>query len=255
MNSEKKPLSVAIMGISEHERNIIKSIFQLSLYRTHSYTLILGYESCHILLIDADDPGALAVWRAWNESRQGQSPTSVMVAKNQPANTDHWIRRPLITTRVLSVLDQIAVECSVKRDPSAIVAPGLAMLSPALIAAPIVLVVDDSSTVRKQVELELAQFDLRVDGAESGEQAVELLARHDYDLIFLDVVLPGVDGYQLCKTIKKDKTTKKTPVVMLTSKSSPFDRIRGALSGCDTYLTKPLKQSAFQGVVKKYLKN
>ena len=117
------------------------------------------------------------------------------------------------------------------------------------------LVVDDSSTVRRQVGLELERLDIQVDAAESGEQAFELLARNRYDLIFLDVILPGVDGYHLCKAIKKDKTMKKTPVVMLTSKSSPFDRVKGALSGCDAYLTKPVKQSAFQGVVKKYLKN
>ncbi|MFZ1829065.1 MAG: response regulator, partial [Candidatus Competibacteraceae bacterium] len=58
-----------------------------------------------------------------------------------------------------------------------------------------------------------------------------------------------------CKTIKKDKDKKKTPVIMLTSKSSPFDRIRGALAGCNTYITKPVSQSSFQKVVKKYLKS
>jgi twitching motility two-component system response regulator PilG len=117
------------------------------------------------------------------------------------------------------------------------------------------LVVDDSSTVRKQIELELKLFGIEVDAVESGEQAFESLAQKSYDLIFLDVVLPGIDGYQICKNIKKDKARKKTPVIMLTSKSSPFDRIKGALAGCDTYLTKPVKQTAFQKVIKKHLKS
>ncbi|MCP5158465.1 MAG: response regulator [Gammaproteobacteria bacterium] len=116
------------------------------------------------------------------------------------------------------------------------------------------LVVDDSSTVRKQVELELKLLGIQTDTAESGEDAFGLLAQKDYDIIFLDVILPGVDGYQICKTIKKDKARKKTPIIMLTSKSSPFDRVKGALAGCDTYLTKPAKQNSFQKVVKKYLK-
>jgi len=116
-------------------------------------------------------------------------------------------------------------------------------------------VVDDSSTVRKQVELELKLLGIWTDAAESGEDAFELLAQKDYDIIFLDVVLPGVDGYQICKTIKRNKAKKKTPVIMLTSKSSPFDRVKGALAGCDTYLTKPAKQNSFQKVVKKYLKS
>ncbi|MDS4042542.1 MAG: response regulator, partial [Candidatus Competibacter sp.] len=122
-------------------------------------------------------------------------------------------------------------------------------------SVPTALVVDDSSTVRKQIELELKLFGIRIDAVESGELAFDLLAKNNYDMIFLDVVLPGVDGYQICKTIKKDKARKKTPVIMLTSKSSPFDRVKGALAGCDTYLTKPVKQSSFQKVVKKYLKS
>jgi twitching motility two-component system response regulator PilG len=66
--------------------------------------------------------------------------------------------------------------------------------------------------------------------------------------------LPGADGYQICRAIRKNPATKKTPVVMLTSKSSSFDKIRGSMAGCDTYLTKPVDNATFQEVVKKYLK-
>ena len=91
--------------------------------------------------------------------------------------------------------------------------------------------------------------------AESGEQAFEFLNKSQgYDLIFLDVILPGlVDGYNICKTIKRDKQRKRIPVIMLTGKGSPFDRIRGKLAGCNTYLTKPVRREQFQTVVKKYL--
>lgn len=95
---------------------------------------------------------------------------------------------------------------------------------------------------------------MSVDAAATGELAIEYFNKNRYNLIFLDVVLPGVDGYQLCKMLKKDKARKKTPVIMLTSKSSPFDRVKGALAGCDAYLTKPVKQETFQKVVKKYLR-
>jgi len=107
-------------------------------------------------------------------------------------------------------------------------------------------------------------FGIQVHTAETGEQAIDYINKNYYNLIFLDVVLPGIDGYQLCKIFKKDKTRKKTPVIMLTSKSSPFDRVKGALAGCDTYLTKPVKQETFtkpvkqetfQKTVKKYLKS
>ncbi len=265
MISEKNPFSVAIIGIPEHERNILRNIFKLSRYRPHTYTLMPDDAFSHILLIDADDPCALADWETLCKSGTGASwrsssdlsalAPSVMVARDQPANDPpHWIRRPFIATRVLSVLDQIAAGLPAKSSPPAIAEPEPVAIVQSSTAMPTALVVDDSSTVRRQVELELEQFGICVDVSESGEQAFELLTRRRYDLIFLDVVLPGVDGYHLCKAIKKNKTTKKTPVVMLTSKSSPFDRVKGALSGCDTYLTKPVKQSAFQSVVKKYLK-
>jgi twitching motility two-component system response regulator PilG len=116
------------------------------------------------------------------------------------------------------------------------------------------LVVDDSPTIRKQIEIELEHLGIAADLAESGEQAIGFLNQsQSYDLIFLDVVLPGVDGYNLCKTIKRDRQRKRTPVIMLTGKGSPFDRVRGKLAGCNTYLTKPVGRERFQTVVKKYL--
>jgi two-component system, cell cycle response regulator len=93
-----------------------------------------------------------------------------------------------------------------------------------------------------------------VDGAESGEQAWAYLQNGTaYALIFLDVVLPGVDGYTLCKTIKKDTQYKHIPVIMLTGKDSPFDRVRGKLARCDMYLTKPVTHEQLQAVIKHHL--
>ena len=92
-----------------------------------------------------------------------------------------------------------------------------------------------------------------MDLAEDGERAIELIAGERYDIVFLDVVLPGMDGYKICRTIKRDKRTKGTPVIMLTGKSSPFDRVKGKLAGCDTYLTKPVDHATFQQVVRQYL--
>ena len=80
-----------------------------------------------------------------------------------------------------------------------------------------------------------------------------MLAQNSYDIIFLDVVLPGTDGYQVCKDIRKNPGTRQTPVIMLTSKSSPFDRVRGSLVGCSAYLTKPVDYNAFRAAVSKYL--
>ena len=262
--SDGKTFAVAMIGIPDQERNVLKNIFKLSLYRAYTYTLISVEEPSQILIVDADDPTALAEWRALRNKIAAQSPVgvaslripAVMVSRDPPANdAAHYLRRPFIATRVFGVLDQVAAQAP-SAAPERVIGeePAPASSTIAEPSPPTALVVDDSSTIRKQIELELKLLGVQVNAVESGEQAFEALARNDYDLIFLDVVLPGIDGYQICKTIKKDKARKKTPVIMLTSKSSPFDRVKGALAGCDTYLTKPVTQSAFQKTVRKYLK-
>lgn len=268
--NEKKSFVVNLIGIPDHERSILRNIFKLSLYRACTYTLALNGDVGQIMLVDADDPEALAAWQSLTVSGKvrslppypPESPShqalTIMIAREQPTEpVPHWIRRPFVATRVLGVLDQAAaLPVEPVHSPVSDAESSIIIQPPSLIvSAPKALVVDDSITVRKQVELELKQFGIQVDTAESGEQAFELISLKSYDVIFLDVILPGIDGYHICKAIKKEKTTKKTPVVMLTSRSSPFDRVKGALSGCDTYLTKPVKQSAFHGVIKKYLKS
>lgn len=113
------------------------------------------------------------------------------------------------------------------------------------------LVVDDSASVRKQIELELNFFSADVDYAGSATEAVRLLDQNYYDVAFLDVVLPDSDGFQICKRIKA--TTRSTNVIMLTGKSTQADRVKGALAGCDAYLVKPVGRATFQGTVKDYL--
>ena len=118
------------------------------------------------------------------------------------------------------------------------------------------LVVDDSPTIRKQIELALRLAGVEAVCAETAEAASEALSHSAYDLIFLDVVLPGdTDGYQICRAIKRSKSHRDTPVVMLTGRSSTFDRVRGSLAGCDTYLTKPVENETFRAVLKKYLRS
>lgn len=253
------------MGIPDHEQNVLKNIFKLSLYRTYTYTLTSANEPGQILIVDADNPEAVAEWRDLHggTDETAEYGSSNVVVSNVPTimvtkgkiqdQFPYHIYRPFVATRVLGMLDQIAIKIINTPQNRVIGEESGASSSKEELSTPKALVVDDSSTIRKQLELELKLFNLQVDTAESGEQAFDLMAHNDYDIIFLDVILPGVDGYQICKIIKKDKAKKKVPVIMLTSKSSPFDRIKGTLAGCDTYLTKPVKQSSFQKVVKKYL--
>ncbi len=117
-----------------------------------------------------------------------------------------------------------------------------------------VLVVDDNQTVREFMKSKLAPFGFNVDYAETGEQAVGFTGQKHYTCVFLDVIMPGIDGYQVCKLIKSKKSIiGKTAVVMLTSKGSPFDKIRGAMAGCDAYLTKPVNEEKLLETIVKFI--
>lgn len=118
-------------------------------------------------------------------------------------------------------------------------------------STPRALVVDDSASVRKQLELELELFNVTVDYAENGESALKLSSEQNYDVAFLDVVLPDIDGFQICKHIKSADSDVK--VIMLTGKATQADKIKGKLAGCDDYLVKPVGRNTFQNTVKSYL--
>lgn len=109
-----------------------------------------------------------------------------------------------------------------------------------LMTPPRVLVVDDSTTIRRLMDLTLQPLGVEVEFADRGEEALALVQRNRYDIVFLDIMLPGIDGYRVCKQIKAGKNTRDIPVIMLTSKGTAFDKVRGIMAGTDVYLTKPL---------------
>lgn len=115
------------------------------------------------------------------------------------------------------------------------------------------LIVDDSLAVRTQLEAVLGRIGIKGHLADGADAALQNVAQHNFDLIFLDVVMPGIDGYELCRRIKQNAYTRKIPILMLTSRSSPFDRARGALAGCDAYLVKPITSQVFFASVDKVL--
>ncbi len=116
-----------------------------------------------------------------------------------------------------------------------------------------ILVADDSLAVRRQLKMEFDVMDAKLNLVIDGESAVKAAETEQYDVIFLDVVMPGIDGYAACKSIKRSKLNKNTPVIMLTSRSSTFDKLKGMLAGCDTYLTKPINHNEFQDITQKHI--
>ncbi len=107
-----------------------------------------------------------------------------------------------------------------------------------------VMVIDDSNTIRRSAEIFLKQSGCQVLLAEDGFDALAKIADHDPDLVFCDILMPRLDGYQTCALIKKSPRYRDIPVVMLSSKDGLFDRARGRMVGCDQYLTKPFTKDS-----------
>ena len=107
-----------------------------------------------------------------------------------------------------------------------------------------VMVIDDSNTIRKTAEIFLLQAGAQVVLVEDGFDALAKINDHLPDVVFCDILMPRLDGYQTCALIKKNAKFAATPVIMLSSKDGLFDRARGRMVGSDEYLTKPFTKDA-----------
>ena len=111
------------------------------------------------------------------------------------------------------------------------------------------MVIDDSNTIRRSAEIFLAQAGCQVILAEDGFDALSKITDHQPDIIFCDIMMPRLDGYQTCALIKKNARFAGTPVIMLSSKDGLFDKARGRMVGSQDYLTKPFtKDQLLQAV-------
>ena len=102
-----------------------------------------------------------------------------------------------------------------------------------------VMVIDDSNTIRKTTEALLTKAGYKVLTAADGFEAMSLITDHHPDIIFIDIMMPRLDGYKTCSLIKNNRHFRDTPVVMLSSKDGLFDRARGRIAGSDQHINKP----------------
>jgi twitching motility two-component system response regulator PilG len=258
MKDKRKFWTIGALGLSDGENKLLMSMTSLTRARAEGGYVIGtpdNMDEWNIAVVNVDDPNAMIQWRTL--AARPRHPTSVLYTTEPPTDPkQRYLLRPFGPAKLLAVLDGIAVK--LEESSEVWEKPNLQQTATGMHAAfrettLRALVVDDSPTVSKQISTELRNSHMMVDVAETGERALELLQQHTYNLIFLDVILPGTDGYQVCKEIRKNPKTKQTPVIMLTSKSSPFDRVRGSLVGCSAYLTKPVDYTAFRETVGKFI--
>jgi twitching motility two-component system response regulator PilG len=115
-----------------------------------------------------------------------------------------------------------------------------------------VMVIDDSKTIRRTAETLLKKAACEVLTATDGFEALSIIADNHPDLIFVDIMMPRLDGYQTCALIKHNEVYRDIPVIMLSSKDGLFDRARGRIVGSEQYLTKPFTRDELLGAIKKH---
>ena len=115
------------------------------------------------------------------------------------------------------------------------------------------MVIDDSKTIRRTAETLLKKVGCEVVTALDGFDALSKIADQKPDIIFIDIMMPRLDGYQTCALIKNNKDFKHTPVIMLSSKDGLFDKAKGRIVGSDQYLTKPFSRDELLGAIRNHI--
>lgn len=262
---QKDTYSVEVIGFSQTELMALSSVFELSSRRVPKFVRHTAAGAApDIYLVDASDTNAVKLLQERNAS--GKIP-AILIGDSNLGTRWPVLPRPIRWMKLFQAFDVATAAPSAGAPVKAPEVPAVPPTAPPRPAPPAargaepspkpeadwVLVVDDNLTVREFMKSKLAAFNFNVDYAESGEQAIGFTGQKHYTCIFLDVVMPGIDGYQVCKLIKSNRAAKGTAVVMLTSKDSPFDKIRGSMSGCDAYLTKPVDEEKLLETIARFI--
>ncbi|MET0356465.1 MAG: response regulator [Cellvibrio sp.] len=287
LSTAKQPgklFQVAVVGAIANDLEIFERIFAIPLYRARSYHLkvvsensslgdLSGAANADIFVVNLHSTHAVHCWHRLSALIDADRRKPVLkISKVTPSTetgSEFTISWPINPSKLLQSLDNYTIrhlhyypefEIGSETEPSVATVKNFKAINLTTHMQgsqqenPLkILVADDSLAVRRQLKMEFDVLNAKLNLVEDGESAVKAAETEQYDVIFLDVVMPGIDGYAACKSIKRSKLNKNTPVVMLTSRSSKFDKLKGILAGCDTYLTKPINHNEFKEVTEKHL--
>lgn len=240
--------TVALQGFSEIERGALAAFFHLAAGHATPYEQVATLMEADFILADAQNTSALAA-----VAQTGRTTDTLFIGPRAPQGASAWLTRAEPAS-ILRELDRLlaqrhagssTAENEPSDDPSAEAPP----------AAKEVLVVDDSRIALKFLQVRLQGLGYRVHVAQNSDIAMDLLSSQAFDMVFLDVVLgpeENSDGFALCQHIKqrgRHPGGVVPQVVMVTGLAGGSDRVRGALAGCDAYLSKPLVESEFLDVL------
>ncbi len=272
MDNNKNSIGIYFVGLEAKERAIFDRVIAFNV--THG----LVSHSCNDIQFSDLIISSEAEFSQYEQDLENQK---VLIVSNDPACSvgDVQIKRPILITRVMKALETTIDLVKLVKDQESIDTdndedtqednnietaktvkvvedsnPTKTAESTENHTAHHALIIDDSAAIRKQLELELRDAGISTDFAESGEQALEKIEDNQYDLVFLDIIMPGIDGYETCRAMRTKESYKRTPIIMLSGKTSPLDEVQGVIAGATTYLTKPVKSAMLQETLSRVTK-
>ncbi|MEQ1512126.1 MAG: response regulator [Lysobacteraceae bacterium] len=265
-------LTIALCGLSARNARVLSYVINSTRIDGDALRVVAQDtdERVHVAVVDAGSPEGISAYRALRETNPGLVSITISeqgLAGDSPYKVEsrslflkiigtltdlieheHGVKKRWLPAEVV-IKDRQATRIEVMAGPHGVAASDDVLPGGELYA----LVVDDSLAVREQLCGALRRLGINSESAEHAEMALSMIEQCRFDIAFLDVVMPGSDGYELCRNIRRNPHARSMPVLMLTSRSSPFDRARGMLAGCDHYLTKPITWETFSRVVDKAL--
>ena len=237
-------LKLFVKGLKPMERQLLEGLVKVSQRRTPRLELMddARARAADVVVIDTRDAHAMS----WARRHPWLVRRAVIWIDGTDASPGHTMLRRPVQWPILPMVLARALESgpgTVAAVPvsNPVPVPSRVHEPPRLAHSPQVLVVDDSLAVRAQLRSLLERRGYAVTDADCVDVALDSLAQRSFDCVLMDVLMPDTDGYEGCQEIKaRMRGSQAVPVIMLTSKSSPFDRIRGKMAGCDAYLTKPV---------------
>ena len=240
-------LKLMAMGLTAMEQRLLEGTVKVSQRRNPRLLMLNANQAmdADVLILNARDAAA----NQWAQKNAWVNGKAVIWVEGADVPKGHTVARRPVQWPILPMLLARALENGpgdAVKQPTTVASEGLARDPGAVAPAPLrshqsVLVVDDSLAVRAHLRSQLELRGFVVTDADSVQTAMGKVTTQTFDCVLMDVLMPGADGYEGCRQIKARQRGGRTlPVIMLTSKTSPFDRIRGKMAGCDAYLTKPV---------------
>jgi two-component system cell cycle response regulator len=277
---------VGSLGFENQERVMLRNLLGLSECRTPIFKPLAQGEMTHphIIILNADCAEAMANWRRYCQHADAKIRTVPIFLTRSPTTqaAAYWLYRPIVAGRLFALLEQIVTEnhgfepvlASRPQDPLIVLAADEVATPGATTALPIddsnpaaevdpmpapdvrditALVIDDSLPVQMQMLAALHPIAAHIDFADRAVRAMEFLESGLYSVVFLDVMLPDADSYDVCQRIRRHPRHKNTPVVMLAGRTAPADRLKGTAAGCNAYLIKPVRQAILQQILGQFV--